>query len=232
MWESPKAMRHRAAWSLGAACILLACGPRALNGAPLATSAKPRVQLCLGLGASSASCPAKDLLVSVHPGVGWRLGLLFVPRSAERVAYDAGVLLDVRAVATRRTWPAWTPLSGRLDDTHLVTFSSVVLPIRIRVSGVGPRVRPYAAIGPELSVMLVAREDDRNVAEWADRLSWNLSGAVGVELAGGGHPMFLEVGSSFGMSGLGIDSGGPHESSSGLGDSRSRVILVAAGVDL
>jgi hypothetical protein len=226
------AVRYRVALSVGVASLLLACAPQVWSAGTVVTDGKPRVQLCFGLGGSNVSRPAQDLFISVHPRVGGRLGLMLVPPQAERVAFDTGLVLDRRAVATRRNWGVSSPPAGRGHDYHVVTFTSLVLPIRLRLGGFGTTLRPYVAVGPELSVTLVAREDDRNVAEWADRLSWNLFSAIGLERAVGGRAAYLELGSSLGLNGLGRDIGGPHGPGSGLGDARSRMIFFAAGVGL
>ena len=225
-------MNHRCAWSVAVTCVLLSVGPQVLFAGPDALADKPRVQLCGGLGGSSASRPNPDLLVSAHPGVGWRLGFLVVPPRTERLGYDFGMMFDVRTVAIRREYPAWSLPSWRIKDEHVVTSSSVVFPIRLRISGAGTTVRPYAAIGPELSVLLTAREGNRSADGSREALSLNVSGALGVERTVTAHAVFFELGSSCGVNGIGSYTGEPHRSSFGLGEAKSIVLFVAAGLEL
>jgi hypothetical protein len=148
------------------------------------------------------------------------------------LGYDFGMIFDVRTVAIRSEYPAWTPPSWRINDEHVVTSSSLVFPVRLRINGVGNTVRPYAAVGPELSVLLTAREGHRNVAGSRETLSLNLSGALGVEHAVNARAVFLELGSSCGVNGIGFYTREPRRSYFGLGDAKSIVIFLAAGVEL
>lgn len=122
------------------------------------------------------------------------------------------------------------------------TLSYLVAPLRLRLGPDQGTLRPYVTFGPELFLMLLLRDsgktqrfgrtfrDSGEFSSETDRISTGLYAGTGLARLVRDRECFLELGLSLGMGEISRYSSGFRYSPSGLGDARTRSILLSVGV--
>jgi hypothetical protein len=192
----------------------------------------PRVAVHAGIGYSTVTNPAPRQFKRVDAGLGWRLGLMVIPPDAERVALDFGACLDWRRLSTEEVWGSAGTASETMVRKSDFSMCFLTIPVRLRVGASRGGTRAYVAVGPETFVRLSATENGRDFGQWTDRMSWGAYVGVGAQSAALGKRAFCELGVSLGLQAIGGGSSMRPAIVSGLGDSKTRLVLLTVGSEL
>jgi hypothetical protein len=236
----------RAHFMIPALCsslMLYSIGPT--KAGPLPPGQRTGAMFFVGGGAAFVSNPRGSELGDVDPRLGLAAGVLVTSPEPGAVAFDLGLILERRGAVTRVNWQSWLPGSKAIGIEREFALTQLTVPLRARLDLAQGGNRPYVTFGPELSILLRARSEltvieeghrrsagGDDVTRWANRFIWGTYTGVGTTRRLGRKEAFLELGLSLGLEGVGGDSGAKDAPASGLGEAKTRMLLLSGGIQL
>mgnify|MGYP002814190460 CR=1 FL=1 len=237
-------MSSRVLRSCAVLAFALACSTASLVEASPVESGRNRPVVFLGVGRATTSNPSPQRFSSVDPTAGYRIGMYLPYRHSRLVGIDVGLTFETRGAVGHATSAGWgsDPIPFEVERDFALRY--LTIPLRARVPLRQGRFVPYVTLGPELSVLLNAKSDvttvsagwhrteSQDLTRWADLFSWGAQASIGVRQLVNGRPLFLELGLSRGLEGVGGDDLKVGQIPSGLGEAKTSLLVVAAGVQL